>query len=267
MERIPRAEVPEDQKWNSKALFSGWNEIDAEMTAVGADLPKLARFQGRLPEGADVVAEYFDLVQGLVMRVEQMSIYADIEKKVDTTNERAKSTSEQLEGLYARLRAAAAFAEPEMVSMVDTLLEWANSVPSLAAYKRYFEFLKQQGSHTRSSEVEELLGLLTEPFAGPNATWSDLFNVDLIREDIMDAQGQAKPYKQLLSVFNKDPDRSIRQQLYTKGSAAYQAYKNTLTSNYLTSVRQDIVLAKARRYQLGLADENGTGWTAGADFS
>lgn len=246
MERIARDKIPEEQFWNSAALFSGWDEIRTEIKDLEAALSNLAAFQGRFAEGANIVSDGLDIYQALLTRVMKLYTYIGMATAVDTTDDTAKAIAGQIGGVAAKFSAVAAFAEPEMVAMVDTLLEWADTEPKLAIYKHYFEHLKQQAEHTRSTEVEEVLGMLGEPFSGAGRTWGELVDVDLRRADIVDASGNTKPHKQVAKIDS--PDRELRRQTWEKDADAYIAYQNTLASNYITSVQQNTLRAKVRRY-------------------
>jgi oligoendopeptidase F len=246
MERIARKDIPEEQFWNSAALFSGWDEIRTEIKNLEAELSNLATFQGRFAEGADVVFDGLEVYQALLARVVKLYTYIGMATAVDTSDDTAKAIAGQIGGLAAKFSAAAAFAEPEMVAMVDRLLEWSDSEPNLAIYKHYFEHLKQQANHTRSTEVEEVLGMLGEPFSGAGRTSGELADVDLRREDIIDAAGNTKPHKQVAKIDSSE--RELRRQTWEKDADAYVAYQNTFASNYITSVQQNTLRAKVRRY-------------------
>jgi len=246
MKPIPRSDVPEEQKWNSQALFSGWDEIDAEMKSLESEFPKLSAFEGQFSTGANVVAEYLAHYQMIFKRISLLEIYLSMAINVDMSDERAKSTNGQLGGTMAKFQAASAFAEPEMVAMIDTLLAWSISQPKLKIYQQYFERLSQKADHTRSKEVEEVLGLLSEPFGGALRTWQELNHADLQYAEIIDETGQPNPYQQVANGMS--PSRDLRRQTWVNGAEARLTYKNTLASNYLTSVQQNNVLAKVKRY-------------------
>ena len=48
------------------------------------------------------------------------------------------------------------------------------------AYEHYFDDLFRLEAHTRSSEVEEVLGLASDVFSGPYVAYSALVDSDLV---------------------------------------------------------------------------------------
>ena len=50
--------------------------------------------------------------------------------------------------------------------------------PKLAVYAHSFDDLFRRQAHVRSGEVEEVLGMLADPFSGPSNTASMLTNAD-----------------------------------------------------------------------------------------
>lgn len=246
MERIARENLPKEQFWNSEALFAGWDEIRGEMKALEAELPKLAGFQERFAEGAEVVIDALEVYQDFLKRLMKLFTYMNMATSVDTSDNTAKAVYGQLGGIAAKASAVGAYIDPELIAMVDTLLEWTESNPDLKLYKRYFEHLKQQAEHTRSTEVEEVLGMLGEPFMGAGRTWGELADVDLRRADIVDKDGKARAFKEVAKV--ESADRDLRQQTWEKDADAYLTYQNTFASNYITSVQQNTFRARVRRY-------------------
>lgn len=246
VERIARENLPKEQFWNSEALFADWDEIRGEMKVLEAALPKLAGFQGRFAEGSDVVIEALEVYQDFLKRIMRLFTYMNMATSVDTSDNTAKAVYGQLGGLAAKASAAGAYIDPELIAMVDTLLVWTESNPDLKLYKHYFEHLKQQAKHTRSTEVEEVLGMLGEPFMGAGRTWGELADVDLKRADIVDKDGNARLFKEIAKV--ESANRDLRRQTWEKDADAYLAYQNTFASNYITSVQQNTFRARVRRY-------------------
>ena len=58
--------------------------------------------------------------------------------------------------------------------------DWSAAEPALAVYEHYFDDLVRRAAHTRSAEVEEVLGLVSDVFSGPFTVYSALVDSDVV---------------------------------------------------------------------------------------
>ncbi|MBT4141417.1 MAG: oligoendopeptidase F family protein, partial [Candidatus Latescibacteria bacterium] len=119
-----------------------------------------------------------------------------------------------------------------------------------AIYKHHFEDLLRQKTHLRSAEVEEVLGLLSEPFSGISQTASELTNTDLKFDDATNSTGEPCPVGQTTvpPTGIQSSDREQRRTAWESFSDGYLSVQNTLASNYLTSVKQQVFNIRVRKY-------------------
>jgi oligoendopeptidase F len=247
---LERKDVPQESKWNSKAVFASWAEWKAEAEAVESALPQLAAFEGQLTEGPAELADWLTLVTGLDRRVMRLYVYAFMANSADANDMAAKEGMGRVMGLYAAFKAASAFAEPAMLELGDTLLDWAEEEERLTLYDHYFDNLLRQKAHRRSAEVEELLGLVQEPFGQSNQTFGELTNLEMTFADAQNSQGEPHAVVQATVPPRgiQEPDRELRRTAWENYCDGYLGLKHTLASSYITSVKQNIFLARARGY-------------------
>lgn len=245
MEKVMRADVAPETKWNHAALFPTWDDFNAELDAVSAKIETLGEYKERLSESPKILLEYMTLYNELLARFGVMRTYLSMANAVDTQDDDAKSAQGQLGSVGAAFAGASAFANPEMLAHIDTLIEWANTDDDVAVYGHYFDYLKKSAAHMRSAEVEELLGTLGDIFSGTQRVWGELVNNDLQYPDIVDADGNKVP-RSMRGMLSKD--REIRRQTWASNYDAYLSYKNTLITNYINSAKQNVFMARAKGY-------------------
>jgi oligoendopeptidase F len=247
---LRRGDAPKESLWNPESNFASWEAFQAELEAAGAELPHLQTFAGTLGSGPARLAEWLETCSAFHRRVFRLYYFAYMAAQVDTGDATAKGKLSQAQGLAGQFMAATAFAEPEMLALEHRLLEWAEAGPGLRLYRHYFEDLLRQKAHRRSAEVEEILGLLSEPFAGVAQTYSDLTDLDLKFADAVDSAQRRHPVTQasLSPLGIQSPDRERRRTAWQSFCDGHAALQNTLASNYATSVRQAVLLARARGY-------------------
>ena len=189
---VPRDSVPADRTWDDASVFPTVEAWEAELEAVLADLPGLAAFSGRLGESAAVLVEALQARDAITFRSGRVVVYALLGYAVETTDAAAVARFGRAQAADAQVQAAVAFVEPEVLAVgAERLRDWAASDPALAAYDHYLADLGRRAAHTRSAEVEEVLGLVSDVFAGPFGVYSALTDSDVVFAPAVSAEGDA----------------------------------------------------------------------------
>jgi oligoendopeptidase F len=252
--KIPsRSDIGEQYKWNAEAVFPSRAVWAAEFETVSKALDDLAPFQGHLGDSADKLADWLELSTSLVRRVSKLFFYARMSQSCDTGDEEAMGMTGQAYGLYARIGAATSFSNPEMLAIGEAkLMSWVGSEKRLSTYGHYFHDLFRQQQHVRSPEVEELLAMAGEPFGQTDTTADMLTDADMQFKPVV-INGEEMPLAQSTKeTFLDGGDREARKQAWENYADTYLSLKNTLTSNYLASVKRDVFYARGRRYGTAL---------------
>jgi oligoendopeptidase F len=245
-----RDELAPEYTWNAPSVFLTIEDWESEFEDIVASLPSLKAFQGHLSDGPSSLIEAFDVFDQLVRRVRKAIFYAGMSHFVDTTDQEAAKRFTKSQGLLGQTSAAMAFLDPELLSIgEDKLQKWIDSEPRLAIYNHYIKDLYRKQAHVRSAEVEELLGMLADPFLGTGTTARMLTDADLefnpaVGEDGKQIQVSALTLNKILA----NPDRAARRTAWENYSDAYLRFKNTLASNLITSIKQNVFYMRARRH-------------------
>ncbi len=203
---------------------------------------------GKLSEGAETLADWLDLYQAEVGRLARLQVYVGMSTAVDTNNSKAKAARGQLSAYLGEFSAAAAFADPEIQGIGEELYVWAET-PRLTPYRHYFDNLLRKMPHTRSAEVEGVLGMLEDTFESIYSTASELTNSDLEFADAVDSQGTRHPVMQAtINACLESKDRELRRTAWESYCDAYLSMQNTLASNYLAHVKASVFQARVRGY-------------------
>ncbi|HWG84462.1 MAG TPA: oligoendopeptidase F, partial [Deinococcales bacterium] len=160
-----RTDIDDRYKWNAESVFATVEDWQREFEATSARVPELARHQGRLGESAGSLLAWFHDSEAVRRSLGRLNVYAGMSAAVDARDQAATARQAMVGGLAARVAAATAFAQPELLALgrgrVEQLLA---SDERLGAYRHYFERLERAREHVRSAEVEELLGAVQDPF-------------------------------------------------------------------------------------------------------
>jgi oligoendopeptidase F len=252
----PRSTVAKAHTWNSESVFPSHEAWAAELEQVKTALSAFQqKYQNHLADSPQMLAEFFDDSADLNGRIGKIYVYASIFSSVDTGDQQATAMSGQARSLYAQMLAAVAFANPEMLVIgQDTLNQWMKTEPRLAIYAHYVEDLFRQQAHVRSAEVEEILGLVADPFGNVSSTAGKLTNADLKFQPARSSTGEELSVEQgTVDTLYQSSDRTVRQTAWESYCAGHYAFKNTLASNLITAVKQDVFTARVRHHESALS--------------
>lgn len=249
-----RNDVNPDYTWNAESVYPIPKDWEAEVDDLLASLPKLEKFKGRLGESPSSLADALQTQEELLVRGERTTMYAGFTYSVDTSNQNAAAMADKARSTYGRLAAAVSFIKPELLEIgEETLMNWAETEPRLAVYRHYFANLFRIQRHVRSGEVEEIIGMLADPFSGPSSSSSMLTNADMKAQPGHDGQGNPIDSNEttILKVTAQE-DRVARQTVWENYYAELLKFKNTLATNLTTSIKQNVFQSRVRKHDTAL---------------
>jgi oligoendopeptidase F len=245
-----RNELAVEHTWNAPSVFPTVEDWEVEFKNISASLSDLGKFQGHLSDGPATLADALEVFDDLTRRLGKVVIYAGLSHYVDTTDQEAAGRFSMAQGLYGKSLAAVAYLDPELLKIGErTLLQWVVEEPRLTIYEHYISNLFRKQVHIRSAEVEELLGLLIDPFSGARSTARMLTDAEFRFEPAVSKDGRQLSLTQgTLEKLLTSADRDARRTAWENYADTYLAHKNTLTNNLITSIKQNVFLMHARRH-------------------
>ena len=245
-----RDDLAPQYKWNAESVYrnsQAWNEAADAFPAL---VQQIEGYQGRLGEGPGVLKEALSAFERAAVEVQKILVYASMSHEVDTTQTNATRMLGKAVGLLGQYSGGVSFIDPELVGIgLKTLQSWITQEADLKIYAHYIEDLFRMQAHVRSTEVEELLGLIQTPFQSTSTTASLLTDADFRFRPAVSSDEKEIPVSQ----NTKDeilggPDREARRTTWESYHDTYLVYKNTLANNLNTSIQQNVFNARARRY-------------------
>jgi oligoendopeptidase F len=188
-----RNEIDQKYKWNAEWVFPDVAAWDVEAAKLAEDAGKFKRFQGRLSEGPEVIAEAMAEMQELLRRALVLGSWAGMAYAVDTTDADAGKRDSRSNGLYGQVAAAVALVEPELLALGADALRELPEHEKLGYLTQYVDNLLRRQAHIRSAEVEELLGLVAAPFSNLGHTFSMMTDADFLFPPAVTADGEKLP--------------------------------------------------------------------------
>jgi len=252
---LPRGRIDKKFTWNAESVFPSVAAWEKELKQILEDTVKIKGFRGRLAEGPVVVLAALSEFKNLVSRANIALMYAGFSYAVDTTNQRAAGMLAKAQSMNGQVLSAVAFLKPEILAIGrDKLDRWLKENPELEVYEHSFDDLFRVQAHVRSVEVEEILGLVSDPLQGFSNSTSMLTNADFKFKPVRDSQGAVTDLTQgTLYKIMQSPDRKARRRAYENYMDRYVEHKNTLTANLAGSVKANVFYMRARKHESTLA--------------
>jgi len=250
----PRGEIAPEFTWNAPSVFESDSVWEIEFERFVESLPTLKKYQGHLGDSAATLMEMFETYDQLTRRGYQLYMYAVMTYSVDTTNQAAIRMENKANGLRGQLLASIAFIKPELLAIGEQKLQrWLQEEPRLAIYDHYITDLRRSQQHTRSSEVEELLGMVEDPFHGVEVNAEILVNADFTFKPAKTVSGDEVAVTQgSIEQILHGADREARRTAWESYADSYLAFKNTLANNLSVSAKQNVFKMRARRHESSL---------------
>ena len=251
---LPRSKVRKNQTWNAESVFSAPEAFDAEVNSLVDSLGSIKKFQGHLGDGPDTFLEAMEVIESISKRSAKVQVYATMSSAVDTANQQGAAMNGKAMSALAQVAAALSFVDPELLSIGGAKLrQWLKEDTRLGLYEHYVNDLFRRQAHVRDAEVEELLGMLSDPFGTVRTTANMLANADFQFQPARDSQGKKVELTQ--STFDailNGSDRKARRTAWENYNDKYLEYKNTLASNLAASIKQNVFNMKARKFSSSL---------------
>ncbi len=248
----PRSKVNKQYTWNAESVFPSDEAWEQEVEKIIADIPSVKNFQGRLGESAATLLDAFKAYEALVARLSVANMYASFSNAVDTTNQHAAGMRDKASGMFGQVASAVSFFQPELLEVGKAKLdEFIGQNEKLSTYKHYIGNLFRKQAHVRSAEVEEVLGMVSDPLGGFYNSTNMLTNADFKFKSIKDSSGnlfdvtQGNYDVQLMGLA----DRKARKAAYAAYMDKYVEHKNTLANNLAHNIKANVFNMRVRKHE------------------
>jgi len=250
----PRSEVAREKTWNLASIFPDLNAWERAYHQVEELLPDLKEYRGELTHDPETLVDAFQLRERVLRLARQVGMYAMLDSAVDMADQEKLARSGQGQSLMARAAAAASFFEPELLELdPEVRKDWLEENQELAVYRHYFDDLERQRDHLRSSEVEEVLALSSDPLSAAPAAYGALTNADLTFEPALTEDGEEREIGQSsIDSLKTDPDRRVRATAWQHYADAYLDHRNTLAAVQVGAFKRDAFRARVRNFDSSL---------------
>jgi len=254
-QKVPtRAEAPVEFTWDLSVVFPDVTAWEQELAAVEEQAGQLAALQGTTAQGPEHLLRVLTLRDEVARRLYALYIYASHRKDTDATDPVGQALQERAGSFAARVAAAMAFIEPEILGLPEaTLDQWLRETPALQLYRYELEKLNRRRAHVRSAEVEHVLAQFSDITRAPYETFEMLIDSDLSFPSITNEQGNAVQLSHArYRRFIESPDRRVRRDAFKSYFGAFRPFRNTIATTLGAAIRTHVIEARIRNYASAL---------------
>ncbi|MBG9613306.1 oligoendopeptidase F [Bacillus cereus] len=250
--RLVRAEVPNELKWDLSDLYKSNDEWHTALNILENDIQKLDAFKGRLHTNSTTLLNCLLLEEELLMKLTKLYSYANLKESTDRTNPVIQANSSKISALWTKVHTTLSFIHNEILSFDEgTIEKYLTEETKLEPFRKSLLKILKKRQHTLSPETEEALAALGEVHSSPYKIYGMTKLADMDFTSIQDEQGNELPVSFALfeSKYEFSPSAYIRRKAYSSFVSTLKRYKNTVATTYATEVKKQVTLSRLRKYE------------------
>lgn len=238
--------------WDLTKIFETEKEYKDKLNEIYSQINLFEKFKSKLnPENAYLCLEKESEIS---KSIEAVYVYASLNRDLDLGNPKYQAETEIVEKLLTDFSTATAFINPEIAAFSSQDLEKMISDKRYENYDFYLKEILRNKKHILSKDMEELLSQISAFTTDFKKIFQMFDNADLKYSNIKDSKGNShKLDHAIYSRHLKSFDRVLRERAFKKYYKGYIAYKNTISSTYIASVKKDCSIAKIRKFENALS--------------
>ena len=245
-----RSEINEEFKWRMEDVYENEDLWRNDIEEANKLFPELAKMQGRIAKSAENFKYTIEIMTKIEMIVDKVYFYANQKYNEDLGNSKYHTFSDEAMELYTKFYTVNSFVEPELLEIPKDIIDRYLNENDMEDYRQYFNDLFRQKEHVLSAEMENVLARTQEFSNGPVDIFNVFNNVDLKFPEIEDSDGVKKPLSHAtLNIYLESKDRKVRENAFKTLYNSYGAFKNTLSTIYINSLKKDAFYADIRGYK------------------
>ncbi|MEO6388129.1 MAG: oligoendopeptidase F [Croceibacterium sp.] len=242
--------------WDLTELYPTDTAWDTARKDALAALPGIAAYKGRLGESAKTLADALVLQSDLARTISRIYTYASLKADEDVRAAAYQEKQAQAVDLYTAFGEAAAWVSPELLALGKPKID--SFIAADDRLKSRFDFalanVERQAPHTLSPEGEAILASAQSTLQAPGDISGQLRSSDIPWPTITLSTGEeVRLDSQGYTLYRDAPNRDDRKKVFDAFWTEHGNFKNSFGATYNARVKDDIFIAKSRKYPTSLA--------------
>jgi len=248
-----RNEVPLQERWNLADIFADDNSWEEDYRLIEKMAVELNQFDGQIHDGKSLY-QYLTKREELSFHFNKLYAYSMLMVDEDTRETKSQSYLDRAKQLSVKISAATAFFMPYLLSLNEaTLQSYLTDEEKLNYFEEDLLDAFRYKLHVLNKEQEEILSQLGEAMSVPSHTFGMINNADIKFGEVTSDNGErVELTRGMYSKLIEDEDRDKRREAYKAYYQPYVQLKNSIASTLSAAIKNNVTLAKIRRYPSAL---------------
>ena len=249
-----REEIPEKYKWNLADLFptdEAWRTAFSDITTR---LDQVEKFKGTLTQSSGNLLQALEFNTSISKEATKLYSYVSMNSDLDTRNMKYTGMKQELQQLFSKFGAKAAFIEPEILTADWEKIDgFIKQEPKLEVYRKGLEDMFRTKKHTLSEPEERIMALSRTISGVPESVFGTFSDAEMPSPEVTLSNGEkvkltSSEYNKLRGSANRK-DREIAFKAYWDN---YAKFKATFGETLNGKVNADLFRFRARHYSSSL---------------
>ncbi|MBQ3048595.1 MAG: oligoendopeptidase F [Oscillospiraceae bacterium] len=237
-------------KWDLRRMYPTdelWNE---KLNATLLKIDELAEQRGKINSSAEELFKTISLYESVFQDITDLAVFSRSNFDQNMADSAAKALNETLMTAMTAVGEKISFLAPEfMQGNYESFESFCEQLPELKKYDTFIKDFLAKKEHILPEEQEMLMVRMGDIGSTFSKIYDDLTVNDVEYPTVKDPDGNDfAAIEANYSIALGNPDRAFRERFFKALLGTYQKHKNTLTSLYYGSVKNDVFTAKSRNY-------------------
>lgn len=246
-----RNEISDCFKWTVNDLFLNDEMWQTEFDELSKKIHDIKSFN---PLTEKNLIDCLKKRDELELRTQRVYVYANLKANEDSSNTFYQGMASKSDSLISEYSSAVSFIEPSILKMNENkIFEILNSNTDASVYKHLIKDILRTKEHILPHEQEEIISRFYEVSSAPENIYSMLNNADLVFEDVKASDGKVYnvTHGKYISLLESQ-DRVLRKNAFESYYDSFYKLKNSISSIYASSVKNDVAISKIKKYNSSL---------------
>jgi len=249
-----REEIPEKYKWNLADLFTSDEAWRTAFSGITTRLDQVEKFKGTLTQSSGNLLQALEFNTSISKEASKLYSYVSMNSDLDTRNMKYTGMKQELQQLFSKFGAKAAFIEPEILTADWEKIDgFIKQEPKLEVYRKGLEDMFRTKKHTLSEPEERIMALSRTISGVPESVFGTFSDAEMPSPEVTLSNGEkvkltSSEYNKLRGSANRK-DREIAFKAYWDN---YAKFKATFGETLNGKVNADLFRFRARHYSSSL---------------
>lgn len=246
--------IEEKYKWNLNDIYESEEKLKKDIEECDKLLKKLEDFRDKIHTSSDMLYGIYELMENIETKLVKIQAYAMLNYHTDMSNSKSSKLYNEVVEFISKAQIANSFIVPEITNIEEkTLYNYISQDERLKKYERKIKEIIKSKKHILSKEQEYVISKYETVLGSFSNIYDLLCDVDFKFGTILDENKKEVVLTHAnYSIYLMSKEENVRRQAYETMLKKYKEYNNTITQNYLSSVKQDVITANIRNYKSSL---------------